>query len=183
VSPTNVSESCFSDVKTNLWYHSYICEAVKLGFVKGFSDGTFKPNNPVTVLEALAMSLRLYGLAPESGTPWYTSYQNLADTTKIIDTASYNIHTVMTRGKAADLILRVREYASKKSPLSNLSKGCVSPKSLTSGTHEVTIAGKTRSYILAVPGSYNSSNPAKLIIALHGRTNSNAMVQDYMGLE
>ena len=68
----------------------------------------------------------------------------------------------------------------KKTPLMNLSSGCISPKSLTTGTHEVTIAGKTRSYILAVPGSYSSSNPAKFIVALHGRTNSNAMVQDYM---
>ncbi len=156
---------------------------MKLGVVKGFADGTFKPNNPVTVLEALAMSLRIYNLAPESGTPWYTSYQNLANTNKILSSSSYNIHTVMTRGKASDLILRVREYSTKKSPLTNLSKGCVSPKSLTSGTHEVTIAGKTRSYILAVPGSYTSTSPAKLIIALHGRTNSNSMVQDYMGLE
>ncbi len=129
------------------------------------------------------MSLRLYGIAPENGSPWYTSYQNLADSNNIIESASYNIHTEITRGKAADLILRVREYASKKSPLTNLSKGCTSSKSLTSGTHEVMINGISRNYILAVPGSYSSSNPAKLIIALHGRTNSNAMVQDYMGLE
>lgn len=156
---------------------------MKLGVVKGFADGTFKPNNAVTVLEALAMAMRLYGIAPESATPWYTSYQNLAETSKILDTASYNIHTVITRGKAADLILRVREYASKKSPLTNLSKGCISPKSLTTGTHEVTVAGKTRSYILAVPSSYSSANPAKFIVAIHGRTNTNAMVQDYMGLE
>lgn len=104
---------------------------MKLGVVKGFADGTFKPNNPVTVLEALAMSLRIYNLAPESGTPWYTSYQNLADTSKIIETASYNIHTQITRGKAANLILRVREYASKNLRSANLSKGCVSPKSLS----------------------------------------------------
>jgi hypothetical protein len=152
--------------------------------LSSFEEGTLKDMlKPVTVLEALAMSLRLYGVAPESGTPWYASYQNLADSSKIIETASYNVHTQITRGKASNLILRVREYASKKTQLTNLSKGCVSPKSLTTGTHEITIAGKTRSYILAVPGSYSSSSPAKLIIALHGRTNSNSMVQDYMGLE
>jgi hypothetical protein len=131
---------CFSDIKYENWYQPYVCEAVKIGVVKGFADGTFKPNNPVTVLEALAMAMRLYGIAPESGTPWYTSYQNLAETNKILDTASYNIHTLITRGKAADLILRVREYASKKSPLTNLSKGCLNPRSLTTGTHEITVA-------------------------------------------
>ncbi|MFZ2255344.1 MAG: hypothetical protein WAW59_05030 [Patescibacteria group bacterium] len=59
----------------------------------------------------------------------------------------------------------------------------MSPRSLTSGTHEIMVAGKTRSYILTVPSSYSTSSPAKLIIAIHGRTNSNSMVQDYMGLE
>ena len=73
---------------------------------KGFADGLFKPNNPVTVLEALAMSMRLYGIAPENGNPnWYTTYMNLADTNNIMKNASYNINTLMTRGKAADLIL------------------------------------------------------------------------------
>ena len=151
--------------------------------MKGFADGSFKPDNPVTVLEALAMSLRLYGIAPENGNPWYTSYQDFAMQNGMLDIASYSISSPMTRGKASELILKVREYITKKSPLLNLSKGCMSPKSLSTGTHEIIIAGKTRNYILAVPGNYSMSNPAKLIIAIHGRTNSNAMVQGYMGLE
>jgi poly(3-hydroxybutyrate) depolymerase len=184
ITPTPSEGTCFRDVATTKWYHRYICEWVKLGVVWGFGDGTFKPDNPVTVLEALAMSLRIYNLIPSNvSTPWYLSYQEFANTNGILDTSSYSITTPMTRGKASELILRIREYSIKKSPLTNLSQWCISPRALTSGTHEITIGGKTRSYILRVPSSYSTTNPAKLIIAIHGRTNSNTMVQNYMGLE
>ena len=177
------NSECFSDVKSSMWYQPYICEAVKLSILKGFDDSTFRPNNPVTVLEALAIGLRLYGLAPTSENPWYLPYQEFAEKNGILDTESYTIETSMSRGKASELILRIREYATRKSPLTYLSKGCSDPKSLTTGTHTLSVAGKTRSYILAVPGKYTASNPAKLIIALHGRTNSNSMIQGYIGLE
>ena len=170
-------------MSSKIWYHPYICEAVKLGIVTGFSDGTFRPNNPVTVLEALAITLRTYGLAPANGKPWYLPYQSFADTNNILETASYNIHTEMSRGKASDLILRTSEYSIKKEPLNHLSSGCLIPKGLTSGTKELTINGITRNYILSIPSGINTSHPAGLIIAIHGRTNSSAMVQNYMGLE
>jgi hypothetical protein len=90
--------------------------------VQGFDDGSFHPDAPVTVLEALAMGLRMYGLAPVNGTPWYIPYQELANTNHILDSASYSVSSPMTRGKASGLILRIREYSSKKSPLQSLSK-------------------------------------------------------------
>lgn len=183
VSPNPSDEACFPDVTTTKWYHPFICEWVKLWVVKGFEDGTFGPDSPVTVLEALAMWLRIFGIAPESGNPWYVPYRTFADTSGILDTASYSIATPMTRGKASELIIKIREYSTKKIPLSNISKGCTSPRNLSTGTHEVTVAGKTRSYILHVPSNYSLTNPAKLIIAIHGRTNSNSSVQGYMWLE
>jgi len=183
VTPASTEKRCFPDVAVTKWYHPYICEWVRLWVVRGFDDGKFKPDNPVTVLEALAMWLRLYSLAPANGNPCYLPYQELANMNGILDSASYSVSSPMTRGKASELILRIWEYNTKKTPLQNLSQWCIAPKSLTSGTHEVTVAGKTRSYILNVPSSYSSTNPAWLIIAIHGRTNSNSMVQNYMWLE
>lgn len=173
---------CFRDVGLTLWYHPYICEGAKLGIVKGFDDGSFGPDKPVTVLEALAIGLRLYGLAPANGSPWYLPYQDFANTNGIIDTHSYSLATPMSRGKASELILSIREYSTKRSPLQSLSKWCTTPWTLGS-TNTMQIAGKTRSYLLYVPPGYSSSTPVWLIIAIHGRTNSNTQVQWYMGLE
>lgn len=182
VLPTVPTTACFKDVSTKLWYHSFICEWARLGIVKWFDNGTFGPDRPVTVLEWLAIGLRLYGLTPPVTTPWHTGYREFAETNSILDSASYTIDTPMTRGKASELILRIREYNQKKSPLQNLSRGCTKPGNL-SATPTVTVAWHDRSYILSIPSGYTAQKPIGLIVAIHGRTNSNAMVRGYMWLE
>lgn len=104
---------------------------MRLGIVKGFDDGTFGPDRPVTTLEALAMSLRLYSIPLITTTPWYTGYRDFADTSNLLDSASYSLVTPMSRGKASELILRIREYSIKKTPLQNLSHGCTKPGDLS----------------------------------------------------
>ncbi|HNZ82220.1 MAG TPA: S-layer homology domain-containing protein [Sedimentibacter sp.] len=49
----------FSDI-SNHWARSYIERVEKDGLVSGYEDGTFKPDNNVTVLESLIMLSRLY---------------------------------------------------------------------------------------------------------------------------
>jgi polyhydroxybutyrate depolymerase len=41
------------------------------------------------------------------------------------------------------------------------------------------VNGQTRNYITEVGNSYNQNTPIKLILAFHGRTNSNAQVREY----
>jgi uncharacterized protein YjgD (DUF1641 family) len=49
----------FRDI-SNHWAKSYIERVEKNGLVSGYADGTFKPDNNVTVLESLIMMSRLY---------------------------------------------------------------------------------------------------------------------------
>lgn len=179
---TTPTKRCFKDVGVTLWYHEYICEWVRLWIVKWFDNGTFGPDKPVTTLEALAMWLRLYWLTPPITTPWYTGYREFAETNNILDSAGYGLATPMSRGKASELILKIREYNTKKTPLQYLSRGCTNPGNL-SGTNIIPVAGKDRSYILSIPSGYSSGKSVWLIVAIHGRTNSNSMVQWYMWLE
>ena len=121
--------------------------------------------------------MRLFSLAPtSSGALWYESYRTSADTYGIIGIHEYTIRSPLSRGKASELIIRIRDYARTKVVQADLSKGCTSGKSLGT-TNTLTIGSRTRSYILSVPRNYTASKHYSLIVASHGRTNSNAMVQ------
>ena len=55
----------FSDVEndpTISWAKPYISEMAELGYIKGYEDGTFKPNNTITKTEALLLLSRMLGV-------------------------------------------------------------------------------------------------------------------------
>ena len=55
----------FSDVEndpTVSWAKPYISEMSELGYIKGYEDGTFKPNNTITKTEALLLLSRMLGV-------------------------------------------------------------------------------------------------------------------------
>jgi len=56
---TVASAVTFSDISDH-WAKDYIIKVANNGLVTGYSNGTFKPENNVTVLEALVMMSRLY---------------------------------------------------------------------------------------------------------------------------
>ena len=45
----------FSDVKAGNWFYNDVQNMVQWGVIKGYSDGTFKPNNPVNRAELSTM--------------------------------------------------------------------------------------------------------------------------------
>lgn len=49
----------FSDVKNNDWFYGEIAKAVKSGYIKGYEDRTFKPNNPISRQEAAVIFSRI----------------------------------------------------------------------------------------------------------------------------
>lgn len=52
----------FSDVKPGSWYYDAVMEAAGLGIITGYSDGTFKPANPVTRADFVLMLTRAMGV-------------------------------------------------------------------------------------------------------------------------
>lgn len=60
-----VNGAVFSDI-ANHWAKSYIERVEKNGLVSGYEDGTFKPDNNVTVLESIIMLSRLYDIDKET---------------------------------------------------------------------------------------------------------------------
>ncbi|MCM1150019.1 MAG: S-layer homology domain-containing protein [Butyricicoccus sp.] len=53
--------SLFKDVKSSHWASEYIRLAVQQGWMVGYTDGTFRPENPIKLEEACAAVLRVLG--------------------------------------------------------------------------------------------------------------------------
>ncbi|WP_051318455.1 S-layer homology domain-containing protein [Cohnella thermotolerans] len=71
----------FKDVKAGYWAESVIRDAVAKGYVNGYTDGSFKPDQPVSRSEFIKMAVVAIGYSLEParvGVPWYTNYVEAA---------------------------------------------------------------------------------------------------------
>ncbi|MGI6685686.1 MAG: S-layer homology domain-containing protein [Bacillota bacterium] len=56
----------FSDVKESNWFYGEVAKAVKSGYIKGYEDGTFRPNSPISRQEAAVIFSRIMCLKADS---------------------------------------------------------------------------------------------------------------------
>ena len=61
---SQAAEPAFIDVNPNDWFYNDVAIALGTGYCNGYSDGTFKPNEPVTRAEAAVFIARAKGLHP-----------------------------------------------------------------------------------------------------------------------
>ena len=81
------SATKFSDVPESHWASGYIAYATSVGFVAGYPDGTFKPEQQVTCNEALTMIIASLGYTLESLNGDYPgAFVNKAKGLGILDT-------------------------------------------------------------------------------------------------
>lgn len=180
-----VAAACFSDVPADAWFAPYVCAAKRRGIVKGYEIGSrqiFKPEQPIVFAEAIKMAVLAYGsnVAEGRGEQWYKPYVDDLNEKKILASWSYVPWEPITRERAAALIARfVRHDEERKLP--NLSPGCGRTERSPSLT--LTIGGQQRSYLLNKAHTAGPGSPAPLIVAFHGRTNSNEQVREYFGFD
>ncbi len=69
----------FTDVSSDYWAYGYIGYLEKYDIIRGYTDGTFRPNDAVTRAEFVAMSVRYYALFNDVERGEYTvNYTDLA---------------------------------------------------------------------------------------------------------
>ena len=57
----------FTDVKENDWFHAPVSAMTAKGFLAGYGDGTFRPENPITYQEIVAVMNNIYAWACMDG--------------------------------------------------------------------------------------------------------------------
>ncbi|QGG47218.1 S-layer homology domain-containing protein [Heliorestis convoluta] len=119
------AEANFTDVKTSDWYYRQVAIAKKEGYISGYPDGTFKPNQPISRQEAAVLMTNLLKLDQNAQLRWYSD-QNQIGNWAATSIAAVNKAGLMqgypegtfqplnpiTRAETAVLIDKVLEYKS-----------------------------------------------------------------------
>lgn len=88
------------------WAVPYIAYAVSTKAINGYTDGTFKPGNPVTYAEAIKMIVCTLGYTPVVDLtldPWYQGYLNIANQIGLTKGAAAVVDAPSNRGIVAHL--------------------------------------------------------------------------------
>lgn len=105
---TKQSESCFKDVPFDAWYVKYVCAAKKNGFVSGYEDGSFKPGNRVSVVEAAKILVKTYGFSTvDGGDFWYSPFLKVLDDGHVLPATFLYFNQGVTRGELAEMVWRL----------------------------------------------------------------------------
>jgi len=110
-------QNYFSDIDPSSWQSSYANTAKVNKIIGGYSDGTFKPNNPITRAEAFKIiintfhteALDMVSFPVFNDVPtdvWYAPYALFAKNNSLINFSSnlFNPDTFMNRGEVANAI-------------------------------------------------------------------------------
>ncbi len=180
---TAANRRCFSDINPDAWYAPYVCTAERRGIIDGYPDGTYKPEQTVNFAEAIKIILRAYGreITEEGGANWFAPYVKELDDNDILPKHAYIPWDTLTRARAADLIWRVIRY-DEEGIVFRFSPGCGrAPPSQIAMSLQV--EGQERKFLTTIPESYIYHDPIPLVVAFHGRTNSNEEVRAYYKLD
>ena len=96
----------FSDVPTTHWANKYIAKASELGFVSGYGNGKFGPEDTVTYAQAITMVVRAMDLeeyAIEAG-GYPNGYISVAVDKGLAGSFSSSPEEFLTRWQIADII-------------------------------------------------------------------------------
>lgn len=104
------ANDCFSDVKKSQWFSAYVCTAKQEGIVGGYPDGSFKPEQNISFVEAgkiLALAYKQQVL--EQGTQWYEPYAKALEASKAIPPSISSLTKPITRAEMAEMMWRIAE--------------------------------------------------------------------------
>ena len=120
----NYTKLRFSDVNEGAWFMRSVAKLTGLGGIDGYGDGTFKPQNTMTVAEFVKLLLASMGYQQENDSKvWYKNYVDKAWELKVIEFGDdYNYNGGIKRKDMAKMIckiLNVQPVTSGTSPFTD----------------------------------------------------------------
>jgi len=98
-------EKEFTDVEQSYWAYNNIQNAYKLGIIKGYPSGEFKPLNNISYAEVVAIMVNALGEGNDLEGDWPYNYINKAKEIGVIPAdSSVDPNKIVTRGEMAVII-------------------------------------------------------------------------------
>lgn len=117
--PNQASGSmCFPDVNDE-WFAKYVCFAKNKNIIGGYPDGTFKPDQEVSFVEAAKIIVNTLEeqMTAEAGEAWYKPHANHLGSLSAIPTSVSSLEKKVTRGEIAEIIYRLMADVTNKDSL------------------------------------------------------------------
>jgi hypothetical protein len=103
--PSKSTTSPFKDVSYTNWAAPYISVAVSNDIITGYPDSSFKPDNNVTLEEAITVALNLMGYTSDDfGSSWPYGQLSLANNIGLLKNSSAQIGTEITRKDVIQIV-------------------------------------------------------------------------------
>ncbi len=148
--------SPFADVPHTLWSAPYIHTAVQNGYVVGYLDSTFRPDETITFAEATAVLLRLLGYQnADFGAAWPKGHMEIARDLSLTDGVTVSYDAPVTRGDIVTLLYNLLEIHQKgtSTPYLSLLDCTLTEKVLISATQEENLS-PSRDKIVTSAGTF-----------------------------
>lgn len=107
--PMSIFAGAFKDVNESgnySWAYTYVEKMAKENILRGFPDGTYKPNKPVSFLESLQILKSISVRAGENQIDSLNSYKNIFKEYKIPEWSREAVSFSLTRGVVSELTLK-----------------------------------------------------------------------------
>lgn len=118
----------FADVSLDAPFATSICLGMRGGVAQGYSNGSFRPDRPVTVAEAAALFGDLGGLPladsnhARRGAPWYERYM---DALRAVDREFTMMPSdILTGAQLKHTLCVLKRYTPGLDPLGEFASGC-----------------------------------------------------------
>ncbi|MBI5422223.1 trypsin-like peptidase domain-containing protein [Candidatus Peregrinibacteria bacterium] len=110
---TSKAKPAFKDLKASSPYAPYARYALEKKFLQGYGDKTFRPVQPITLVEALKLIVSVYEIPLWKGEtdPWFKKYMNKGFELGLIPYGLYDPAQKLSRAEMAYLIYTIYQKA------------------------------------------------------------------------
>jgi hypothetical protein len=95
------NQSVFADVKVTDWFNGFVNVAAAQEFVKGDTNGNFRPHDQITHAEVITVLMRILGYNDNLPGDWPADYINQATTLGVLTGISFAANQASTRADVA----------------------------------------------------------------------------------